>query len=133
MSYTSIWRQLRGHSGALGLARTSHTESVMSARRPSSQVPEETREASLRRRACRNRRRGDGRAAMLALRQAAHENEGDAKLWTLYGVQCARVGRMDDAESALVHAVWLRDRRREPGKAAVTRAVLARLVGERAA
>jgi Flp pilus assembly protein TadD len=70
---------------------------------------------------------------MLALRQAAHENEYDAKLWVLYGVQCAKVGRLEDAESALTHAAWLRDRRHEPAKAIVTRTILARLVGERAA
>jgi Flp pilus assembly protein TadD len=70
---------------------------------------------------------------MFALRQAAHENEEDAKVWTLYGVQCSRVGRMDEAERALAHAAWLRHRQREPGKARATRAVLTRLMGERAA
>jgi hypothetical protein len=36
-------------------------------------------------------------------------------------------------ERALAHAAWLRDRQREPRKARVTRAVLVRLLGERAA
>jgi Flp pilus assembly protein TadD len=105
----------------------------MPVRRPSLHDPEETREASLRRRAVRFRRRGDDRAAMLALRQAALENEEDASLWTLYGVQCARLGRVEEAERALSHAAWLRDRRKEPGKARTTRAILRRLMGDRAA
>src|SRR3982751_4985351 len=100
----------------------------MSARRPPLHAPEETREAAFRRRARRFRRRGDERGAMLSLRQAAHENENDAPLWTLYGGQCARVGRMNETERALSHAAWLRDRQREPGKARTTRAVLDRLV-----
>jgi Flp pilus assembly protein TadD len=70
---------------------------------------------------------------MLALRQAAHENEENPAVWTLFAVQCTRVGRMDEAERALTHAAWLRDRRREPGKARTTRAILRRLTGERAA
>ncbi|HEX7670205.1 MAG TPA: hypothetical protein VF395_11505 [Polyangiaceae bacterium] len=105
----------------------------MSARRSPLHDPEETREASLRRRAARFRRRGDDRAAMLALRQAAHENEENAALWTSYGVQCARLGRMDETERALTHAAWLRDRSNEPGKARTTRAIRQQLIGERAA
>ena len=102
-------------------------QSRMAARRSPSLEPEEARDALLCRRARRFRRKGDERAAMLSLRQAAHENEHDPKLWTLYGMQCARAGRMLDAESALAHAAWLRERRHEPEKARVTRALLSRL------
>jgi Flp pilus assembly protein TadD len=64
---------------------------------------------------------------MLMLREAAHENESDPRLWVLYAVQCTRVGRLDTARRALAHAAWLRERRHEPRKAHVTRALLDRL------
>lgn len=63
----------------------------------------------------------------MVLRDAALEHDDDARLWALYGAQCARVGRLDEATRAFAHAVWLRERRREPGKAAATRALLDRL------
>jgi Flp pilus assembly protein TadD len=105
----------------------------MARRRVAQELLLETREAALCRRAFRHRRRGDDRQAMLLLRDAANENEECPRLWTLYGVQCARLGRRDAAKSALVHAAWLRDRRGEPRKAASTRAVLDRLSPDRAA
>lgn len=97
------------------------------ARRPEAQRTEMEHDA-LCRRAWRHRRRGDERRAMLMLREAAHRNEADARLWTLYGVQCVRAGCPDAAETALEHAVWLRTRNHEPRKAQVTRDVIARLL-----
>jgi Flp pilus assembly protein TadD len=61
---------------------------------------------------------------MLALREAAHADEGDARLWVFYGMQCIRTGRIDAARQALGHAIWLRERQHEAAKAAVTRRLL---------
>jgi Flp pilus assembly protein TadD len=61
------------------------------------------------------------------LRDAAHANESDARLWALYGVQCVRAGHVEVALRALAHAAWLRVRSREPRKAQVTRDFIARL------
>ncbi|HVU05247.1 MAG TPA: hypothetical protein VHE30_26045 [Polyangiaceae bacterium] len=93
----------------------------------------ETREAALCRRARRSRRRGDERRALLLLREAAYENEHEPKLWVFYGLQCARTGRVDEAERALLHAAWLRERAHEPAKARVTRELLDAVLGNRAA
>ena len=92
-----------------------------------------SRESALCQRAFRHRRKGDQRRALLAFRQAALENDEDPRLWTLYGVQCMRVGQADTARQAIVHAAWLRDRRGERAKAQVTRALLSRLDQETAA
>lgn len=70
---------------------------------------------------------------MVMLREIALENEHDARLWAMYGVQCARIGRLDDARRALQHAAWVRDRNGEPAKANVTRALIAELVDNEAA
>jgi Flp pilus assembly protein TadD len=70
---------------------------------------------------------------MVMLREAAHENEQEPRLWALYGVQCARIGRFDVARQALQHAAWLRDRRGESAKANVTRSLITRLIGDEAA
>ena len=94
---------------------------------------DETREAALCRRAFRFRRRGDDRRAMLLLREAAHGAEHAPKPWVFYGVQCARTGRLDEAERAWAHAAWLRERAHQPAKARVTRALGTLLVGTRAA
>jgi Flp pilus assembly protein TadD len=94
---------------------------------------EESRVASLCRRAWRERRRGDERRAMMALREAAYENEEEARLWALFGVQSLRAGRHDFAVQALTHAVWLRERNHEPAKAKITRALLDKATGEQAA
>lgn len=61
---------------------------------------------------------------MVLLRQAAHANEEDPKIWALYGAQCLRMGRMEPGRKALTQAAWLRDRRGERRKADVTRALL---------
>src|SRR5258706_5688120 len=102
--------------------------------RPATSPPvHETREAGLCRRAYRFRRRGDDRRAMLLLREAAHGAEDRAAPWVQYGVQCARMGRLDEAERALAHAAWLRERAHEPAKARITRALRSLLSGTRAA
>lgn len=94
--------------------------------------PAESYEALLCRRAWKYRRRGDQRRSMLALRDAAHRNESEARLWALYGAQCMRAGYVDAAKKALRHAIWLRERCHEPRKAEVTRGVLARMLAEAA-
>jgi len=80
------------------------------------------------------RRRGEERRAMLLLREACFQQPQDARLWTLYGVQCARLGRREDAAQALGQATWLRERNRDERRAAVTRALRERVLqGERIA
>jgi Flp pilus assembly protein TadD len=76
------------------------------------------------RRAWRFRRRGEHRRAMLVLREVCHREPDEAKLWTLYAVQCVRMGRRADAASALKQAAFLRQRDREHARARVTRALL---------
>jgi Flp pilus assembly protein TadD len=67
---------------------------------------------------------------MVALREAAMANARSARLWTLYGVQCARLGQLEAASQALSQAIWLRERAAESGKARVTRALLAEMLRE---
>jgi Flp pilus assembly protein TadD len=75
-------------------------------------------------RAYRVLRRGDDRRAMLLLREAACRSASDARLWTLYGVQCARMGRGEDAEQALRQALWLRQRARDESRVRVMERLL---------
>ncbi len=89
-------------------------------RRPKPQSELLTVEAWLNR-ARRARRRGESRKALVALRSAAHADEGDARVWTLYGVQCAVVGKVEDAVRALGRARWLRERARDGARAHVTK------------
>lgn len=70
---------------------------------------------------------------MMALHDAACENEQDARLWALYGVQCLRAGRHDLAVRALTHAAWLRERGHEPRKAKATRSLLDKATAPHAA
>lgn len=79
---------------------------------------------TLLRRAWRFRRRGEQRQAMLTLREICHRAPEDARLWTLYAVQCVKVGKRDEAADALKQAAWLRQRDRHDGRARVTRALL---------
>ena len=87
----------------------------------------ESREDALLHRARRMRRKGKQRQAMMALREACFSSEADARLWTLFAVQCLRAGRDDEAEKALVQAVWLRQRCRDERRAASTQALLDQL------
>lgn len=68
----------------------------------------ETRLDTLVSKARRLRLKGDVRKAIVALREACLLDEECASLWTLYGALLAGEGRLDDAQRALRHAVWLR-------------------------
>jgi hypothetical protein len=87
----------------------------------------ESREATLLRRARKHVIRGEARQAMVALREACFASGQNPKLWALYGVQCWRVRRTQEAADALRQAIWFRQR--EPGdrRAAPLRALLAAL------
>ena len=73
------------------------------------------------------RRRGEHRRAMLLLREACYTERDNARLWTLYGVQCFCVGRREDAIVALGQAVWLRERARDGRRAQVVRELIERI------
>jgi Flp pilus assembly protein TadD len=94
---------------------------------PNPPLSGESREQALLRRARRFRRRGEHRRALLALRTACLENQGDPRLWTLYAAECARQHRRDDAAHALRQALWLRKRSRDAARARVTRTLIERL------
>jgi Flp pilus assembly protein TadD len=81
------------------------------------------------RRAQRHHRRGEHRQAMLALRQACQHSGHSPRLWTLYGVACLRVRRVDDARQALRQALWLRQRARDVGRARVMERLIEQLDG----
>jgi len=61
---------------------------------------------------------------MLALEQACCLSEHDARLWTLYAIECQRAGRNDRAHEALARAVWLRQRQRDTARVRVTRRLI---------
>lgn len=75
-------------------------------------------------RARRQRLRGDQRKALLLLREACCLSEHEARLWTLYSVQCWRMGQRDEARQALRHALWLRERAQDKPRAYVLRGLL---------
>jgi Flp pilus assembly protein TadD len=75
-------------------------------------------------RARRQRLRGDQRKALLLLREACCLSENESRLWTLYGVQCWRMGQRDEARQALRQALWLRERDRDKARAHVLRGLL---------
>ncbi|MFO7178133.1 MAG: hypothetical protein DIU78_005460, partial [Pseudomonadota bacterium] len=72
----------------------------------------------------RNRRRGDARRAFVLLREACFLAGDDARLWTLYAIQCWRMNRGDDARQALRQALWLRERAHDEPRARVLRRLL---------
>jgi len=72
----------------------------------------------------RQRRRGDARRALVLLREACFLAGTDARLWTLYGIQCWRMSRGDDARQALRQALWLRERAHDEPRARVLRRLL---------
>lgn len=78
-------------------------------------------------RARRQAERGDHRRAMLILREACFGAEADARLWVLYGMQCLRARRKDEAFRALGQALWLRERARDHARARVMRDLIAHL------
>ena len=64
---------------------------------------------------------------MLTIKQACCAEPDAARLWTLYGVYCARAGRRDDAMRALKQALWLRERAHDVGRVAAIRLVIEQL------
>ena len=108
------------------LARPSHYTAFV-ARRSPSQSQNVIPDLDPVRRALRLRRRGQARKAWLLLREACQRQASDARLWTLYGVECARLGKRDCAEKALGQAVWLRQRARQTARARTTQGLLERL------
>lgn len=54
------------------------------------------------------RSRGEGRKALVALREACSLEEGCAWVWALYGAYLAEQKRMQEAQQAYRHALWLR-------------------------
>lgn len=81
------------------------------------------------RRAQRHRRRGEHRQAMLALREACQHSGQSPRLWTLYGVACVRVRRLDDARQAFRQALWLRRRAHDDSRAQVLERLIEQLDG----
>ncbi len=75
-------------------------------------------------RARRHRERGDDRKALLLLREACCRDERDARLWTLFSVQCWRMGKRDEALRAMRQSLWLRERERDERRARVVRGLL---------
>ena len=75
-------------------------------------------------RARRQRLRGEQRKALLLLREACCLSEKEARLWTLYAVQCWRTGHRDDARTAMRQALWLRQRESDHARAHVLRGLL---------
>jgi Flp pilus assembly protein TadD len=69
-------------------------------------------------------RRGDPRKAMLILRELCFRESSNARLWTLYAVQCWRMNRRQDACQALRQALWFRERERDDARARVLRSLL---------
>jgi Flp pilus assembly protein TadD len=78
-------------------------------------------------RARRLRQRGELRRALLVLREACHLEEANAARWMSYGALAADAGRRDEAEQAMKHALWLRERQRDTKKAVVIRRILLKL------
>jgi len=72
----------------------------------------------------RRRNKGDQRRALILMREACCLSPQDPVLWTLFGVQCWRTNRRDEARQALRQALWLRERARDARRAHVLRALL---------
>jgi Flp pilus assembly protein TadD len=79
------------------------------------------------------RRRGDTRAAIVALREACLRDEHAAAIWTMYGVMLARARHLDEAAQALRHALWLRKTSGDEPRARSTQNLLERIVVPHAA
>jgi Flp pilus assembly protein TadD len=78
-------------------------------------------------RARRLRAKGETRKAIVAFREACLRDDGDAALWTSYGALLATSSHLDDAAVAFAHALWLRRRAHEDGRARATQALIDRL------
>lgn len=86
-----------------------------------------TPEQQLLRRAKRHARRGEGRKAMLAVKEACFLAPEDARLWALYAYHCWNLRRADEAAHAMRQAIFLRERARDERRAAVLRRLLEQL------
>jgi Flp pilus assembly protein TadD len=80
-------------------------------------------------RARRQLRRGESRKALQTLRLACCDENENPRVWVQYGHHAGLCGKLDEARSALAHAAWLFDRRRQHPRAAVVRGLLDRLAG----
>jgi Flp pilus assembly protein TadD len=83
------------------------------------------------RRSKRQRRKGETRTAVLLLQRACSMDEWRARTYTLLGALLTDVGKNDDAERALLHARWLRQRAGEDSRAAVTMRLIDRVRSSR--
>ncbi len=86
-----------------------------------------TPEELLLRRAKRHARRGDGRKAMLAVKEACFLAPKDARLWALYAYHCWNQRRAQEAADAMRQAIYLRERERDGRRAGVLRALLEKI------
>lgn len=72
-------------------------------------------------------RKGDLRAALVLLQRTCSLDEWRARTFTLLGALLTDVGKTDDAERALLHARWLRQRAGDVPRAEVTKRLIDRL------
>lgn len=86
-----------------------------------------TPEELLLRRAKRHARRGEGRKAMLAVKEACFLAPKDARLWALYAYHCWNQRRTEEAADAMRQAIFLRERAREDRRAEVLRGLLEKM------
>lgn len=63
---------------------------------------------------------------MLTLRAVCAREEANPRLWALYGAQCARLGKRDEARAAFERALWLRGRARQHGRVRVLQKLIER-------
>lgn len=123
MSVLPVWHDVR-----ITLVVLPAREIHVAHRRPHRDIPtspDDVRVLVLRARRLADR--GEHRRAMLAAKHACCVDTEAPRLWTLYGVYCARAGRREDAMRALKQALWLRERAHEGGRAAATRMLIQRL------
>lgn len=71
--------------------------------------------------------RGDVRRAIVILRQATTLDSYRARTFTLLGMLLRSRGKNEEAERTLRHALWLRSRAGEMGRAEATSRLLAEL------
>ena len=70
-------------------------------------------------RARRFARKGEYRRAMLILREACYLGGEDPVVWALYGYQCTRVRKYEEALNAYGQAAWRRQREGDSARANV--------------
>ncbi|HET9958594.1 MAG TPA: hypothetical protein VFQ61_29065 [Polyangiaceae bacterium] len=75
-------------------------------------------------RARRMRSKGEAKRSLTLLREACCLAEQDARLWTLYSIQCWRLGQRNEGRRALRQALWLRERERDESRVRVLKQLL---------